>query len=268
MGDEAFCETPCPQWLKKLIILKIINQLDKSIKIFASPYKLAEKFAEKLISMINEAAKEKKTLSVALSGGSTPELLFSLIGDNLSKSASWEYVHFFWGDERCVPPDHPESNYGMAKTRLFEKIDIPLSNIHRIKGEGDPEGEAARYSQEILSNTRESDGLPVFDLIVLGLGEDGHTASIFPGNLHLFNSHKICEVVMHPVSLQKRITLTGSVINNSDSVIFLVTGGKKALIVEKIIKNYPTAQNFPAYFFIPMHGRLLWYIDMDAGLFL
>ena len=86
--------------------------------------------------------RKKKPFSVALSGGSTPELLFSLLGDHFSNSATWEYVHFFWGDERCVPPDNPESNYGMTRRKLFEKIEIPTSNIHRIKGEEDPENEA------------------------------------------------------------------------------------------------------------------------------
>lgn len=238
------------------------------MNIFSSPSILAEKFAKDLINSVNESADKKKPLSVALSGGSTPELLFSLLGDHYSKSAPWEYVHFFWGDERCVPPDHPESNYGLAKTKLFDKIDIPSSNIHRIKGEGDPEKEASRYSQEIFSYTCERDGLPVFDMIILGVGEDGHTASIFPGNLELFKSNKICEVTVHPVSQQKRITLTGRVINNSDSVTFLVTGNKKAKIVERILKSFPVAKNYPASFIIPLHGKLLWYIDIEAAILL
>jgi 6-phosphogluconolactonase len=239
--------------------------LHKSVEIFASPYELAEKFAGDLIKRIKESINKRKLLSVALSGGSTPELLFSILGDHFSESAIWEFVHFFWGDERCVPPDNKESNYGMARKNLLDKIDIPSSNIHWINGEGDPEKEAVRYSQEILSITRVRDGLPVFDQIILGLGEDGHTASIFPGNIQLFNSHKICEVTVHPISLQKRITLTGSVINNSDSVDFLVTGRKKAEIVEKIVNRSPVAQNYPASFVNPLHGILKWHIDIEAG---
>ena len=239
--------------------------MDKKVIIYRSPNELAIKFAEYFINRINEAAQKKKFLSVALSGGSAPDVLFSVLADHYSKSACWEYVHFFWGDERCVPPDHPESNYGIAKSKFLDKVDIPPSNVHRIKGEEDPEKEAARYSQEILSYTEEMDGFPVFDLIILGVGEDGHTASIFPGNVQLFRSFKICETTVHPVSQQKRITLTGSVINNSDSITFLVTGKKKADIVEKILNSSPIAHNYPASFVVPLHGSLQWYIDIEAG---
>jgi len=239
--------------------------LDKSIKIFLTSYELAEKFAEELVKIITESAKKKKIFSVALSGGSTPELLFSALGDHFSKSAPWEYVHFFWGDERCVPPDNLESNYGMTRRILLDKIDIPSLNIHRIKGEEEPETEAIRYSEEISDFTGKRDGLPLFDLIILGLGEDGHTASIFPGHIELFNSDKICEVAVHPVTLKKRITLTGRVINNADSVTFLVTGKKKAVIVDKIIKKSPLAVDFPASYIVPEYGVLRWFIDKEAG---
>jgi 6-phosphogluconolactonase len=239
--------------------------LDKSIKIFLSPYELAEKFAEELVKTITESAKKRKIFSIALSGGSTPQLLFSVLGDHFSKSAPWEYVQFFWGDERCVPPDSRESNYGMAMRKFLEKIKIPASNIHRIIGESDPEKEAYRYSEEISEYTVKRDGMPIFDLIILGLGEDGHTASIFPGNKELLDSSKICEVAVHPSTLQKRITLTGRVINNADFVNFLVTGAKKADIVEKIINKNPVAINFPAYFIVPVYGELRWLIDKEAG---
>ena len=239
--------------------------MDKSIKIFLSPYELAEKFAEELVKTITESAKKRKFFSIALSGGSTPEILFSVLGDHFSKSVPWEHVQFFWGDERCVPPDSRESNYGMAMRKFLEKIKIPASNIHRIIGEGDPEKEAFRYSEEISEYTVKRDGMPIFDLIILGLGEDGHTASIFPGNKELLDSSKICEVAVHPLTLQKRITLTGRVINNADSVNFLVTGAKKADIVEKIINKNPVAINFPAYFIVPVYGELRWLIDKEAG---
>lgn len=240
--------------------------MENSIKIFSTPYELAEKFAEDLISMIKESARKGNHLSVALSGGSTPELLFSLLGDHFSKSAPWENVHFFWGDERCVPPENPESNFGVAYRRFFKKISIPPENIHRILGEEDPEKEASRYSEEITDNTMNRDSLPLFDLIILGMGEDGHTASIFPGRLELFRSDKICEVAKHPVTLQKRITLSGRVINNADSVVFLVTGKRKADIVKSILKGGETAKNLPASYIVPVYGQLSWYFDKDAGM--
>ncbi|EFK95179.1 6-phosphogluconolactonase (6PGL) [sediment metagenome] len=183
--------------------------MNHSVRIFNTPYELAEKFAGEMVLQIKQAAEANMPLKVALSGGSTPELLFSVLGDHYSNSAPWEFIHFFWGDERCVPPVSPDSNFGMAFRTLFKKIHIPEKNIHRIYGEQEPVREAIRYSDLISKHTKKREGLPVFDIVLLGLGEDGHTASIFPGMTHLFNSEKICEVAHHPVSHQKRITLTG-----------------------------------------------------------
>ena len=239
--------------------------MNKSVKIFPTPYELAEKFAEELVSKINLAAKRNMMFTVALSGGSTPELLFSILGDHYSSSAHWNYVHFFWGDERCVPPSDLESNYGMTKRRFLEKINIPESNIHRIRGENDPAQEAIRYSEEVSEFTSVKDGLPLFDMVILGLGVDGHTASIFPGHIDLFRTDKICEVAVHPVTGQKRISLTGRTINNADSVIFLVTGKNKAGIVDKIINSRAESVDFPATYVDPVYGDLHWFIDTDAG---
>lgn len=239
--------------------------MKKELKIFQSPYELAEKFAQEVVGMINESSQKGKSFSVALSGGSTPDMLFSLLGDQYAKSVSWEKVHLFWGDERCVPPDNVESNFGMTKRKLIDKIEIPAANIHRIRGEEDPKTEALRYSDEILNSTQEREGLPLFDLFILGLGDDGHTASIFPGNMDLLNSVKICEVAIHPLTYQKRITITGRVINNSSRVVFLVTGKKKAGIVENILNNRAEAIKFPASSIVPVNGELTWYVDKEAA---
>jgi len=238
------------------------------LNIFPTPYELAEKFAQEMVLMINESAKNRNPFTIALSGGTTPELLFSVIGDHFSKSVQWKFVQFFWGDERCVPADSSESNFGMTKRRLLDKIDIPSSNIHRIIGENDPESEAVRYSEEISCNTIHRNSLPVFDLVILGLGDDGHTASIFPDHPELFSSDKICEVAVHPLTNQRRITITGRVLNNAEALVFLVTGRKKAVIVENIIKKSPFAQNLPASYIVPVNGNLTWYIDKEAGTFL
>ena len=239
--------------------------MNTEIKIFPTPYELAEKFAGEFVEMIAESAKMKLYMTVALSGGSTPELLFSVLGDRYSESVPWEYVHFFWGDERCVAPDDKESNYGMTRRKLFEKINIPSINIHRIKGEDEPEKEALRYSEEINAFTASRGGIPRFNLIMLGLGEDGHTVSIFPGQEELFNSDRICEVSVHPVTQQKRITITGRIINNADSVVFFVTGRKKAKIIQKIIQKSSSSEDFPASYVDPSAGVLRWLIDEDSG---
>ena len=238
--------------------------MKKEIEIFPSPEELAERFAEELVGMINDSNAKEKPFTIALSGGSTPKQLFSVLGDHFSDSISWEYVHFFWGDERCVPTDDPESNFRMTKKSLLDKIKIPLENIHRIMGEKDPDEEAARYSNEIVSFTREVKKLPAFDLIILGLGEDGHTASIFPGNSKLLNSDKVCEVAVNPVSFQKRITITGKVINNAKHIVFLVTGANKANVVSAIIGK-KRAFDYPAAHIEPQSGVLNWYLDNAAA---
>jgi 6-phosphogluconolactonase len=239
--------------------------LKTDIKIFKTPDELAEKLAQEIVLRITDSAQKKKIITIALSGGSTPELLFSKLGNDYSTSVPWEYVHFFWGDERCVSPDNIESNFGMAKRLLFEKISIPKRNIHRIRGEADPEQEALRYSKVVSGFTGNRDGFPLLDLILLGMGDDGHTASIFPGNLDLLSSLNICEVAIHPLTDQKRITLTGKVINNADSIYFLVTGKKKALIVDEILKASESSLNYPASHIMPLYGSLIWFLDEEAA---
>jgi 6-phosphogluconolactonase len=235
------------------------------VKIFPTPFELAEKFAEEMVAMVAESSKKSSAFTVALSGGSTPELLYSVVGDHFQMAINWEKVHFFWGDERCVQPNDRESNFGMAKKALFSKINIPSANIHRIRGEDDPAGEATRYSDEISRYTRKRDSLPVFDLVILGLGEDGHTASIFPSNIMLMESERVCNVATHPLSNQKRITLTGRTINNADKVTFLVTGINKSVIVEKILNKGTSSQNFPASLIVPAYGELIWFLDKEAA---
>jgi 6-phosphogluconolactonase len=245
--------------------MRVLDKVDRSVRIFSTPYELAEKFAEEMVSMIAGTEKNNSLITIALSGGSTPELLYSVIGDHFSKSVNWQNVHFFWGDERCVPPDNPESNFGMTERSLFRKINIPSDNIHRIRGESDPAEEVSRYSLEIEEYSRKRDGLPVFDLVILGLGEDGHTASIFPSDIALMESESYCEVAYHPSGMQRRITLTGRIINNADRVTFLVTGRKKAEIVEKILNKRSSGQNLPASLIVPVYGELTWLLDKEAA---
>lgn len=238
--------------------------MDTIIKISENPQTLAADLAGELSELINRASFRKKPVTIALPGGNTPRLLFSVLGDSYSGKTDWNFVHFFWGDERCVHPDDNQSNFGMTKVTLLDKINIPGRNIHRIKGEADPVTEAERYSGEIRKFTKTMNSLPLFDLIILGLGEDGHTASIFPTNRELLDSDKLCDVAVHPVSRQKRVTLTGPVINNAENILFLVTGGSKAEIVADIIEK-PGSVSYPAASIEPSHGTLKWYLDMNAA---
>jgi 6-phosphogluconolactonase len=248
--------------------------MNASIKVFPTPLALAESLAYELVNQvkeikeikeIKEAGKRISPFTIALSGGSTPKLLFSVLGDQYASSVNWNNVHFFWVDERCVSPDDSESNFGMTHKELFSKIDIPIANVHRIKGEDDPVKEAERYSNEINSFTVKRNGLPFFNIMLLGLGEDGHTASVFPGNEKLFLSDRICTVAVHPETGQKRITITGRTINNAGQIIFLVTGKSKVEIVKKIIKGRDAEKHFPASYVIPVDGRIFWYLDKAAG---
>jgi 6-phosphogluconolactonase len=260
------CLNPLPggDWggFLKFSITTYIYKLKRPFQIYKTTRDLAEAFATELIKEIREASGKKVPFTIALSGGSTPAVLYSVLAEKYSNTVDWRYVHFFWGDERCVPPDDPESNFGAASSIFLRRIDISEGNIHRIRGEANPSDEAVRYSSEIIENTRTSGGLPVFDHIILGMGEDGHTASIFPSGSELLYSDKLCEVATHPLTGQKRITVTGKVINNSDAVTFFVTGHSKAEIVEQIIKK---DSDFPASFILPSHGRLVWLLDEKAG---
>jgi 6-phosphogluconolactonase len=177
----------------------------------------------------------------------------------------WSQVHFYWGDERCVPPTDAESNYGMTAELLLSKIEIPGENIHRIQGENDPEQEARRYGELLVKELQTYNGVPQFDLVILGMGDDGHTASIFPYQMHLWESAKNCEVAKHPGSGQKRITITGSVINTASVVAFLVTGAGKAPKVREIIQKEGDYKAYPASLVEPESGELYWFLDKDAA---
>ena len=231
------------------------------IKTFKNPEATAKAFADYL----SEIQQEVNRLNIALSGGSTPKLLFEILVNKYSDKIEWPKFHFYWGDERCVPPTSGESNYGMTHEYLFQHLEIPEENIHRVFGECDPDEEAVRYGKLISENLPPINGLPQFDLIILGLGEDGHTASIFPHQMELLTSKDVCEVAEHPISGQKRITLTGSVINNAKEVCFLVTGDAKAEKVNEILNITGDCQLYPASYIKPTHGELVWFLDKAAS---
>lgn len=222
---------------------------------------VAEALAEKLLSL----SKDKSFRSIALSGGSTPKILFELLAKNYSEKMPWGQLEWYWGDERCVPPDDPESNYGMTNSLLLDKVGIPQDNIHRVRGEAPPEKEAIRYADQLKSNLEEKEGIPRFDLVILGMGDDGHTASIFPHQMELWDSPALCEVATHPESGQRRISLTGKVINNASLVVFLVTGKSKAGPVAEILNGKGKYKSYPASRVNPVPGRLIWMLDEEAA---
>jgi 6-phosphogluconolactonase len=191
--------------------------------------------------------------------------MFEIIAKEYSQAFPWDKLHFFWADERCVIGTEPESNYGNAYRILFSKVNIPFENLHPIHGGEDPLSEVVRYTGEILAHVPCIKNIPVFDLILLGLGNDGHTASIFPGQLYLFETSAICSISEHPQTLQKRITLTGKVINNALDILFLVTGSSKAEVIKSIIHNKDASLVYPAQKIKPLNGALSWYMDSNAA---
>ena len=236
-----------------------------TLNIFPDNPAVARAFASELTRLIQSLSETQSSVSISLSGGSTPKLLFSVLASEYANSIDWNKVHFFWCDERCVVPSNPESNYGEAERLLFSNIHIPKSNIHRIVGESDPALERARYEQEVLE-TMNSDPneLPKFDIVLLGMGSDGHTASIFPHQIEFMQSDRVCEIATHPESGQKRITLTGPVLNLAANVFFLVTGENKARVLAEIIGNTGQCKTYPTYYVSPTNGSQF-YIDQSAG---
>ena len=223
----------------------------------------ADRFMEASICAI----KQKSIITVALSGGGTPRFLYEALARKPRRNMiPWQYVHLFWGDERCVPPDHPESNFKMANDVLLKKIRIPEENIHRIKGEANPEKEARRYAEEIQRIVpRGLTGIPRFDRVFLGLGSDGHTASLFPGSSALEENESICTTAKHPMTGQNRITLTLPVINSAARVCFLVPGVEKSGIVAKVLGHHGDDLLLPASRVNLVDGLLEWYLDIPSA---
>jgi len=235
---------------------------NKEVKIFANSQKLAEAFASELFHMVKS---NRQRFDIALSGGSTPKLLFDILAKSYSSTMPWDRIHFWWGDERCVEPTSDESNYGMTKKHLLSKIEMSKGQVHRIKGELPPDEAADDYIREIQSQLNERAGWPVFDLIILGMGDDGHTASIFPHELNLLHSTRICAVASHPETGQKRVSLTGNVINNANRVYFLISGKSKAKRISEIMSSKTIADKLPTSYIEPKQGKIIFFLDEDAA---
>ncbi len=226
---------------------------------------LAHKAAEQFVALTGAATARFGRFAVALSGGSTPLALYELLGSTEYRDRiDWPRIHLFWGDERCVPPDHAESNFRMVRESLISKIQIPAENIHRMEGEKEPRAAADAYEQELHEFFAPAPGqMPRFDLILLGVGEDGHTASLFPGSVALGETKRWVTAVYVEKLQFHRLTLTLPVINNAAQVTFLVIGSGKADIVWRILRRSEAAE-LPAAQVCPADGSLTWLITEDA----
>jgi len=241
--------------------------MEKKYYLFEDSTELAAQLAVDFKSAVEEKANSGESLTIALSGGHTPKAFFEILAEPpYREGIPWKNVIFFWGDERCVPPDNDESNYKMTNIALLSHIDIPAGNIHRVLGEDPPTNEALRYEKVIGENVSSGGNeFPRFDWIFLGMGDDGHTASLFPGAHNLKEMQRICVVAEHPETGQKRVSITFPVINNAKRVSFLVAGEAKAPVFKEILEKGSEPLPYPASMVEPQNGVLEWYLDKAAA---
>ena len=202
---------------------------------------------------------------MAISGGSTPRRLYTLLGSEAYRhQVDWQCVHFFWADERCVSKEDEASNFKTAFDTLLSRVALPDKNIHRIKGEETPDKASRVYEEEIKRFFGESEKLG-FDLIILGMGEDGHTASLFPGSKSIEETVRLAIPVYMGEPKKDRITLTLPVLNNAAQILFLVAGPSKAAVLSEILGDGVRKRGFPAGLIRPAHGNIIWLIDQEAA---
>ena len=234
------------------------------IRVFPNAEALNHGAAAEIIARSRVAVERSGRCSIVLSGGTTPHALYSMLTTEYREQIPWAACHFFWGDERCVPPDHPASNYRMAMEAMLSHVPVPSENIHRIRAE-DPD--AKRASQEYADEVRVyfGDGdVPGFDIVLLGLGPDGHTASLFPGTDALAEHEKLVVANWVEKLGAFRITMTAPLLNHASCVLFLVQGAEKAEALRSILHGAREPEKFPAQFIRPADGDLAWLVDAAA----
>lgn len=238
--------------------------MNETVRICTDNDALSHEAASLFIEHAKNAIAERGRFLIAISGGSTPLRLFSLLGNDYVDQAEWKHIHVFWTDERCVPKDEEQSNFKHAYDLWLSKVPLPEANIHRIGGEHDSEHGARRYEEEIRSVFGVS-GLPEFDLILLGMGEDGHTASLFPDSNSLNETSRLSIPVYVENLRSWRVTLTLPVLNSALNCIFLVSGTAKAPVLAEILESAEKRASYPAGLVKPVSGALTWLIDEEAS---
>src|SRR5271168_212942 len=228
---------------------------------------LARAMAEQLLEAAQAAAVARGVARIAISGGNTPKRTFELLaGESQFSKFPWDKTDLFWVDERCVPPDDKDSNYRMTRLALLEKVPLAADRVFRIEGELDPELAAARYESAIRSRFRlEGAQVPIFDLVALGMGPDGHTASLFP---HTAGIHELTRVAIANHVPQKetwRVTLTSPVINQGRKVVFLIGGTDKAEVLSSVLSDKYDPETWPSQVIQPKAGQLLMLLDQAAA---
>jgi 6-phosphogluconolactonase len=228
---------------------------------------LSQQAAQFTLRVANESIVDRGRFTIALTGGTTPAELYGLLGNEpLRSQIDWQLVHLFWGDERCVPPDSPDSNYYLAQKTLLTKISIPESQIHRMPADW-PDRDAASQAYSVdMQRTFHTNGIPGFDLIHLGMGPEGHTASLFPHQASLHEKQRLVMPVTVPKPPPDRLTFTPPLLNAARNVLFLVTSKDKADALQAVLEGEYQPDEYPAQIVRPTNGELVWMLDKEVAL--
>lgn len=236
--------------------------VERTIRVVKDAAEIARDAAGYVVEAAAEAIELSGRFTIALSGGRTPKALFELLAsDEFAEKIDWSNVEIYFGDERTVPPDHPDSNYRMAKEALLDHVMIPRTNVHRMKGELDPEAAAIEYGKMLKDRFGEDGGL---DLVLLGMGDDGHTASLFPGTEALTETKHRCVANFVPKLNTWRLTLTAPFLNRSREVLVMVEGAGKAARVQEVIEGPEDPDRLPIQMIAP-RAKYFWLMDVAAA---
>ncbi len=241
---------------------------EPQVRIFPTSSDMILAAAELFSELVNQASRKQHSVHIALSGGSTPAPLFQLLAQPPYKdSIPWNKTHFYWADERCVPPEDAESNYGQAWQNLLSKVPVAQQNIHRVLGELEPKTAAQDYVIQLKQNSTGALAWPVLDCVLLGMGADGHTASLFPGQVNPAETTTpaIAVTADYEGRPANRVTLTPLVFNTARHVLFLVTGENKAQALSKVLHGTSDPLRLPAQRIRPVNGEITWLIDQAAA---
>ena len=241
----------------------------RRLRCFTNREQLAQGVALDFVHAATEAITQRGRFLVALSGGSTPKLLYQQLADPSTRTqVDWSQVHFFWSDERAVPMDHADSNFRLAYDTLLQPLNVPATNIHRLTGEHSDLDRAAKEAQADLARTAgvsAEGGAPVLDLVLLGMGADGHTASLFPRTAAVREQQRWIVANEVPQLATERLTFTAPLINAARQVWFLVTGADKADRLAEVLEGPRDVERLPSQLVQPARGGVTWYLDQPAG---
>jgi len=234
------------------------------VEVWPNAPALVTRAAELFAETARQSIAWRDKFTVALSGGTTPRRLYELLaGEIYAPQIPWERAHVFWGDERCVAPSDEESNYRMAHEAMLARVPVPEGQIHRMRGEDEPAEAASAYEKVLLAEFDEHP--PRFDLILLGMGEDGHTASLFPGTTALGEPQRLVAAPYVAKLGAHRLTMTLPLINAARSVTFLVAGGAKAETLRTVLEGEGETRTLPSQMVEPLEGELVWLVDEAAA---